>query len=197
MINKEKYKLPNNNYHEVEYPKSQIVIGHNGRKDMRHFEGWVNRRNKKSTDTSNFTITKSGLVYQHFEPKYYSDFLGVEQDKGNISILLVNEGWLKEDNIHNIYIDWLGHTYSKKTPVINQMWRGHHFWVKYTDEQMISLKELLNYLCDEFDIKKECVGNCVFNEDVDIFNGITFRSNYNQNITDISPAFDMDKLKEL
>ena len=62
---------------------------------------------------------------------------------------------------------------------------------------MKTLKELVLKLCEEHNIEKNCIGNCVYNEDADIFNGITFRSNYNQDITDISPAFEMDTLNDL
>jgi len=197
MIDNETYRLTTNNYYEKEYKKTQIVIGHNGRRDMRHYEGWIHRRNGQYKRTAHFTIDKDGTVYQHFNPKYYSDFVGVDQDKGNISILLVNEGWLKNDSLNNVYIDWLGHTYSKSRSVLERSWRGHHFWMNYRNPQMKVLKELVTQLCDEHNIEKECIGNCVYNEDVDIFNGIAFRSNYDSNITDISPAFDMDVLKDL
>ena len=198
MIDTEKYKLSEDNYHNIKFKKTQIVIGHNGRKDMRHYNSWLNRLNGKYKKTSTFTIDTDGKVYQHFDPSYYSDFLGIDQDKSNISILLVNQGWLDLDTDYNIYRDWLGHAYSRNTQnVINKSWRGHDTWVKYTNEQYDSLKKLLIKLCDEFEIKKECIGNNVYDENVDIYNGITFKSNYSQDIKDVSPAFEMDQLKDL
>jgi hypothetical protein len=59
------------------------------------------------------------------------------------------------------------------------------------------LSDLIIDLCDRFNIKKECIGNNVYDENVDIYNGITFRSNYSQEIKDVSPAFNMDILKNL
>ncbi len=198
MINKESYKISDNNYHQKEYGKTQIVIGHTGRKDMRHVNGWRHRRNGKYKGGAAFTIDKDGTVYQHYDPKYYTDFIGVDQDKSNIPITLVNEGWFKLDRVNNVYIDWLGHTYSNKgVSVFERNWRGHEYWSKYTEEQMDSLKKLVLELCDRFEIKKECIGHCVYNADADIFDGITFRSNYKSEFTDISPAFDMDIFKEL
>lgn len=197
-IDKETYWFEGeDNYHKKTYDKNQIVIGHNGRKDMRHCISWVHRMNGKYKGGSHFTIDKDGKVYQHFETKYYSDFLGVEQDKSNISIILVNEGWLKEDLLNNVYTDWLGHTYSKSRSVLERSWRGQRLWMKYRDSQMKSLRELVIKLCEEYDIEKKCIGNCVYNEDADIFDGITFRSNYKEDRTDISPAFEMDILKDL
>lgn len=191
-IDKKSYVLNEDNYNKTKYTKNQIVIGHTGRKDMRHFDGWLTRRNGKYKKTSHFTIDKDGSIYQHFDPHYYSDFIGVEQDKSNISISLVNEGWLKKDNLNNVFIDWLGHIYSNKANIVEISWRNRTYWMKYTKEQTESLKELIQYLCEKYNIEKKCIGNCVYNYEIDLFDGITFRSNYDQEITDVSPALDMD-----
>ena len=45
-----------------------------------------------------------------------------------------------------------------------------------------------------FKIPKEIIGNNTYNEDVDIFKGIAFRSNYFKDITDVSPAFEVEKI---
>jgi len=194
MIDKESYPLNESNYYKEVYEKTQIVIGHNGRKDMRHFQGWLNRINGKYKKTSTYSIDKDGSIYQHYDPKYYSDFIDDEQDKSNISISLVNVGWLKLDE-KDIYIDWLGHIYSKDTEVFKKNWRGYDFWESYTNNQLESLVFLINYLCETFNIEKEYISHNVYDEYVDIFKGITFRSNYNKDITDISPAFNINKIK--
>lgn len=196
-IDKKSYILGENNYYDKKYTKNQIVIGHTGRKDMRHYDGWLNRKNGKYKKTSHFTIDKDGTIYQHFNPEFYSDFIGVEQDKSNISISLVNEGWLKKDVLNNVYIDWLGHIYSNKADVTELSWRNKKYWMNYTDNQNQSLKALIEYLCNNYGIEKKCVGNCVYNYEIDLFDGITFRSNYDQEITDISPVLDMDLLNKI
>jgi N-acetyl-anhydromuramyl-L-alanine amidase AmpD len=193
LIDDKTYKLKKTNYYHVEYQKTQIVVGHSSRKDMRHVESWLNRRNGNYKKTSAFTIDKNGKVYQHFDPKYYSDFLLNEQDKCNISITLVNEGWLTIDDNNN-FVDWLGHIYSKNVDFTEISWRDYRYWVNYTEEQYESLKELLNYLCDEFTINNDIMPNNVYDENVDIFKGITFRSNYYQELTDVSPAFKINKI---
>ena len=198
MVDQKTYKLPETNYYLEEYKKTQIVIGHNGRKDMRHYLGWINRDCGSYKKTSAYSIDKDGKIYEHFDPKYYSDFTLNDQDKSNISITLVNQGWVKLDTNFNIYVDWLGHTYSKDNKdLYTKSWRGHDVWFKYTNEQYDSLRKLVTDLCDRFDIPKEFIGNNVYDENVDIYNGITFRSNYSQEIKDVSPAFNMDILKNL
>ena len=69
--------------------------------------------------------------------------------------------------------------------IIKKPWRNYENWVSYTEEQEKSLLNLVNKLCEDFDIKKDCVGNNVYNK----------RSNYSQELTDVSPAFKMELLK--
>ncbi len=196
-IDKKSYKLPETNYYDFVYDKTQIVIGHSGRKDMRHYHGWTKRNFGNYKKTSTFSIDRDGKVYQHFDPKYFSDFIGHEQDKCSISITLVNVGWLKYDELKKTYEDWLGHTYSEKNGFVKRTWRNKDFWFPYTKEQEESLFLLVKKLCEDFDIEKECIGNNVYNENVDIYKGIVFRSNYYSELTDVSPAFKMDLFKEM
>ena len=197
FIDKEKYKLNESNYYNYVYETTQIVIGHNSRKDMRHYDGWVRRNFGEYKKTSAYSIDRDGKIYQHFDPVYYSDFVGHEQDKCSIGITLVNVGWLKFDEIKRVYTDWLGHTYSNKNNLIKKSWRNKEIWFPYTKEQEESLFFLIKKLCEDFNIKKECIGNNVYNENADIYKGITFRSNYYSELTDVSPAFNMDLFKEL
>ena len=62
---------------------------------------------------------------------------------------------------------------------------------------MDSLKELVVKLCDEYNVPKKFIGHNVYDENVDLFKGITFRSNYYQESTDVSPAFDIEMLKTI
>ena len=96
MIDKKKYKLEETNYHKEIYDKKQIIIGHSYRDDMLHYSSWVNRWNGNYTKTTTYTINLDGKIYEHYNPKYWSDYLGVNQDKFNISITLSNIGWLKK-----------------------------------------------------------------------------------------------------
>lgn len=194
IIDTETYQLNKTNFYKKIYTKTQIVIGHTGRKDMRHFDAWLNRRNGQYKKTAAFSIDKDGVVYQHYDPKYYSDFIGVEQDKCNISIVLVNCGWLKLNEM-NKYVDWLGHIYSKSTKIVEKSWRDYRYWYPYTEEQYLSLKKLTDHLCQDFSIKNKIIDNNVYDEDVDLFKGITFRSNYDKELTDVSPAFEIEKIK--
>lgn len=198
VIDTETYKLSDNNYHKESYNKTQIVIGHTYRNDMLHIGSWLNRLNGKYKKTATFTISKNGSVFQHYDPKYYSTFIDNEQDKASISIILENIGWFKKDTMIDKFVDWLGHNYKRQPDeVVMKKWRNYTYWDKYTEEQMESLRELVTKLCEEHNISKDFIGHNVYDENVDLFKGITFRSNYYQESTDVSPAFDLDLLKTL
>ena len=44
---------------------------------------------------------------------------------------------------------------------MSRKWRGHHFWQPYTDNQMESLINVVNKLCEDYDIPKMSVGHNV------------------------------------
>lgn len=198
LIDSKTYPLTENNFYKEKYDKTQIIVGHTYRKDMLHYGSWVNRLNGNYKKTATFTIDKEGKTYQHYDPIYYSTFIDKDQDKASISIVLENVGWYKKDVMIDRYVDWLGHNY-KKDPneVMMKKWRNHLYWDKYTKEQMDSLKSLIIKLCEEYNIPKDFIGNNVYDENVDLFKGITFRSNYYQEVTDVNPTFDMELLKKL
>jgi hypothetical protein len=198
LIDFNTYQLTENNYHTEIYDKKQIVIGNTNRRDMLHYASWIYRLNGKNKKTAAFTVTKEGVIYQHYDPKYYSDFLGQESDKITISIVLENLGWFRKDSVNNKYIDWLGNYHKKlDEEVLMKRWRNHLYWDIYTNEQLISLKKLVIQLCDTYNINKRSIGCNVFNQDTDLFNGITFRSNYYQELTDVNPSFSFELLNDL
>jgi len=198
LIDFKTYQLTENNYHTEVYDKKQILIGNTNRRGMLHYASWIYRLNGKNKKTAAFTVTKEGVIYQHYDPKYYSNFLGQESDKITIPIVLENLGWFRKDSISNKYIDWLGNYHVKQVEeVLMKRWRNHLYWDIYTEEQLTSLKELIIQLCDTYNIDKKSIGCNVFNEDVDLFRGITFRSNYYQELTDVNPSFTFEVLNDL
>lgn len=199
VIDKETYKLPDDNYFKQEYTKTQIVIGHTGRKNMYHYSSWKNRHNCKYKKSAAFTIDRDGKIYQHYEPKFYSEYISkYDMAPFTIPITLTNVGWVQKDVVNDRYYDWLGHNYIlEDDDIVTRKWRNKEYWIRYTDTQLNSLKNLTDKLCEDFNIKNDCIGHTVFNEDVDIYEGITFKSNYYQEVTDISPAFDMEIFKTI
>ena len=82
--------------------------------------------------------------------------------------------------------------------VIQKTWRNKKYWAEYTNEQISTLLELIDYLCIKHSIDKNFVGSNVFMDGAEKIKGILNRSNFNKNYYDLTPAFDFEKLtKEL
>lgn len=198
VLETKKYKLSDSNYYQSNNEKKQIVIGHSLSKDMSFFNGWINRMNGKYKKTTPYTIDTTGKVYNHYSPNNHSDFLGFEpHDLNTIPILLVNEGWLIKDIINNRHIDWVGNIYSRKDEIVERRWRGHSYWSPYPDKQIKSLVKLIDEITKEFNIEKKVIDHNTQVTGINKFEGIVFRSNYNKNTTDLSPAFEYNKFKKL
>jgi len=193
MIDSKTYILPKDNYVRTSKKKSQIVVGNTFSEGMNHYIGWLKRHNGKYKKTAAFTISRNGLIYQHYNPKYYSEFIGINKyDEITITIVLENVGWLNEINEDLFTIT--GKQYNDLTTIRN--WRKHTYWSNYTDEQMTSLLDLSKYLCEKFNIPLQTIGHNTKVEDIYDYKGITFRSNYTKLCTDINPTWDYELFKE-
>jgi N-acetyl-anhydromuramyl-L-alanine amidase AmpD len=197
VIDKDTYRLSETNFHPKEFTKHQIILGNSLNVKDNLYYGWKNRLCGNYTHTSTFTIDRKGNIYQNFNPKYYSDFINKKGvDKKIISITLENQGWLLKDLLKDKYIDWVGNIYKRKAKVIEKRWRGKQYWDPYTASQIKSTTQLIDYLCEEYDIPNNCVGHNTFIEGIELFEGITYRSNYYKDNTDLSPAWDFKKFKK-
>ena len=126
-INKTKFILEEDNFFSEPQEKNKIVLRNSSTPDMKFFNGWLLRRNGKYKKVTQYTVDRDGKVYEHYDPTYYSGFMGIKTlDKQTIGITLVNQGWLKKDSLTNKYKDWVGNIY-KGSDVFKKQWRGHFF----------------------------------------------------------------------
>lgn len=189
-IDTETYKLTTNNYYPIELEKRQIVVGHTFNSDMNHFNGWIKRVNGKYKGTATFTIDADGKIYQHYDPKFFSDFINIKGvNESIISIVLVNDGWLKKDLSGDTFTTMIGNEYTSEL-IVERKWRGQKYWAPYKDEQMTSLINLIRYLCEKYDIYLKTVGHNTKVNSIYDYEGVTFRSNYGKEFTDLSPSFE-------
>jgi len=173
--------------------KKQILLTHTSREGGEYVTSLKTRHNGKYTKVPHYLIRKDGRVFQMLDPESYSDYLkDYNNQKQTIVIALENLGWLKKNPLNASYINWIGNIYSEG--VYERKWRGHFFWDPYTDSQMESLQKLVVDLCERFEIPKTCIGHNVKVDNVEFYEGIVTRSNYSQNVTDLSPAFDYEEL---
>lgn len=196
------YKLSEDNFHKEETLKYQIILGHTGRNseiegkpDLSFFNSWRHRRNGKSKDNSMFSIDTFGNIYQHFDPKYYSDYIdNSDVNKNIISISLLNEGLLELSIINKCYHNWENKKYNRDDKVVYKFWRNNEYWAPYSNEQYESLNYLLNKLCLEHKIEKRTINHNTIVDNIENYEGIATRANHSLNYLDLSPAFDWNRL---
>jgi hypothetical protein len=178
----------------IDTVKSQIVIGSTLRSKDNHL------KHLSLIDTVDvyptYTITRDGVVYQHYDPtRNYTNFINTPTIKNNniISVVLENMCYLKR--VDNNYINYIGE-YCEPDRVAEFKWQGFYYWELYSDTQMESLVKLCSMLCDEHDITKQVIDFTFFHKNIDVFNGVCFRSNHILKSTDNNPMFDVEYLIE-
>lgn len=193
-IDKTTFKADNDNYYQTNKAKTQIVIAFSFRKGNNHILRMKNKEYGKSKEWNTYTISRDGSVYQHFDPKNHTDFLGKKEfDHKIISIVLENMGFLYFEN--GIYTNWLNEECEpenvgfKKFEIFNN-------WEKFTEEQINSLVLLCDELCVEFSIPKEFIGFDCYVKEIPKLKGIAFKSNYFE-VGFINPLFNMDEFSNL
>jgi len=195
-INNHTYKLSTDNYIKNRHSKHQIVIGSTLSENMNHVNGWKTRCGGKFKRTAPFTIDIYGNIYQHYPPEFYSEFFGIGGiDEHVIPILIENEGWLVKDIKNGEYINYVGNIYNRKESVIEKNWREQKYWAPYTNEQVDSAIGLCKYLCKMFGIQLQIVSHNTKFDGIYDYNGIVYRSNFNKQYSDLSPAWDYVKVK--
>ncbi len=196
IIDDKTYVLPESNFVQIESLKRQIVICHSFNHDMRHFIGWLHRYNGKFKRTAPFTISSSGIIHQHFDPKFQSNFFNSKDlNNSSIVIILENDGWLRPNADKTEFITWIGDIYTKPNEVIEKKWRGYSFWSPYSQEQIASAEFLIKMLCDTFFIPMISISHNTKIDSLEDFRGILYRSNLDKHYTDLSPSWDCIEFK--
>ena len=176
--------------------KKQIMLGHTSRNLEDYLQSLDLRHNGKYGNLPHYIISKEGVEIEIMNPDKITNFFGyTDIDTNSITVLLENEGWLAPKKGNHRLCDWLGNIYNGE--VFEKEWRNKFFWATYTDKQLEGLLKLLDKLCVDLDINREFVGHNVRVEGVEKFEGIVSRSNYSEFFTDLSPAFNFEKIKEI
>ena len=195
-MKKELLNIEKENNKFVNVKKKQIMLGHTSRNLEDYLKSLDLRHNGKYGNSPHYVISKEGVNIQVTNPDKVTNFFGQTKiDTNSIIILLENEGWLAPKKGDHRLCDWLGNIYNGE--VFEKKWRNKFFWATYTDKQLESLLNLLDKLCTDLDINKDFVGHNVKVGGVEKFEGVVCRSNYSEFFTDLSPAFNFEKIKEV
>jgi hypothetical protein len=196
LIDSETYWTKEVNRYKTIQPKTQIILASSLRKDNYHIVRLQHKDFGKTKSWNTFTVSRNGTVYQHYDPKNHSDFLGIkEADKQSISIVMENMGTLYELP-DGRYVNWINETCDDAN-VVQKTWLGYHYWENFTGEQLEATAELCRSLCDEFNIHKKIIDFNHYHKDIVKFKGIVFRSNYVVESADINPLFDIYDFDEM
>ncbi len=166
-------------YYKTTYEKTQIVLHHtvsNGSAvDVARY--WESKPDRVGTC---IIVDKEGVIHQLFSSRYYAGHVGNVSDemkefnlpyrscsKTSIGVELVNMGGLvkKGDKLYDAY----GHTFNDEFVHYPEGYRGYEYFAKYSDKQIASLRRLLIYWCNRYDIPTD------YNHDIWT---VTFRALY-------------------
>ena len=159
-------RLADNQYFKEEAPKTQIYLHHtagNGNAEgVSHY--WNGNETRIGTA---FIIGEDGTIVQCFSSKHWAWHLGIDNqdfavqgakysnlNKSSVAIEVCNWGYLtkKGDKFYN-YAGGL--IKPENVTELDQPFKGFKYYYKYSDAQIESLRQLVEYLCDTYDIPKD------------------------------------------
>lgn len=159
-------RLDSDQYFREESPKTQIYLHHtagNGNADG--VSRYWNSNNSRIATA--FIIGENGSIVQCFSSKHWAWHLGIDHEdfnrngakysnlnKSSIGIEVCNWGYLKQRN--GKFYNYAGGVVPESmVTTLDQPFKGYKHWYKYTDAQIASLKDLIVYLCDKYDIPRD------------------------------------------
>ena len=171
--------------------KTQIILCHTSREVEEYLASLNFRYNAKYDKIPNYVITREGKVLQLLSDQGYGNFFDDHiTNKLSIFVMLENLGWLEKKPLTNHYINWKGSIYNEQ--VYEKKWRDFYFWQPYTPQQIKMSAELCKHLTETLQIEKTCVGHNTKVDGIENFEGISSRSNYDSNYTDLNPSFNFE-----
>lgn len=195
-IDKQTYKIKKENYYKVIENKTQIVIANGMRKSNFHTIHLQHKEHGESKKWNTYTISRDGTIYQHYNPKYYTDFLGIKKaDKQSISIVLENMGGLYKTK-EGKYINWLNEECDEGF-VVRKNFLGQLYWEEYNNNQIISTINLCKHITNYFNIRRKIMDIHFYNKNSINFDGILIKGNYFEDDPNTNPTLDLLKLNEL
>ena len=168
--------LDDGQYFAEEHPKNQIVIHHTAGSSNPYnvVAGWNGNESKVGTallvagkPVRSGDTFKDGEIVQCFSTKHWGYHLGVPSetfkkydipykrlDKTSVGIELTNWGYVTKQP-GGSFKNYVGGLVPNEDVIdLGKEYRGHQYYHAYSDAQISSLKDILIYLCEKYNISK-------------------------------------------
>ncbi len=174
--------------------KTQVVLIHSSRVGEDYLKSLEYRYNGVNNKKPHYVILKSGeIISVQDESKNSNLFDNEKINHNSIVICLENLGWVNKNTLSTTFSNWIG---TKVEKVKEKKWRSKSYWDLYTEIQTSVLIKLCEEVCERNKINKKFIGNNTKISGVENFSGILTRSNFDEDYTDLSPAFNFVYLLE-
>lgn len=188
-IDRISHKIDDNYYSKKIVKKNKIILCGSGRKS--NYEIVHNNNTVYDKKYPTYTISREGNIYEHFNPKYYSNYIEDNNlNKVSINISLENMGGLYHSEDGDFYFNNLNEVYEEEAPPFCKSWRKFIYFEPYTKDQMEAVSFLCRTLCLELNVNDDSIGHNVISEDAYFYNGIITKANLNPDYLDLNPSFD-------
>ena len=194
-------RLSDNQFFAEDSKKSQIYLHHTaGGGDAVAVSRFWNGNDSRIATA--FVIGEKGTIVQCFSSRHWAWHLGVDSEdfarngakyknlnKSSVAIEVCNWGPLKlKDGKYYNYVNKI--VDPSMVTTLDKPFKGHVLWYKYTDEQIESLRQLVDYLCETYNIPREYRSE-IFDIDKNAFNdipGIYTHNSVRKDKSDIYPC---------
>jgi len=200
-------RLKDNQFFAEESPKTQIYLHHTaGNGNAEGVSRYWNSNDSRIATA--FIIGENGTIVQCFSSKHWAWHLGIDQEdfvrngakytnlnKSSVGIEVCNWGYLtkKGDKFYNYAGGVVNPSY---VTTLDQPFKGFKYYYKYSDAQIESLRQLVVYLCDTYNISKE-YNESIWGIDKDAFKGVNGIFTHNSVRKDKSDMYPCPRVIEM
>ena len=175
------HRLKSGQFMEVKHEKKQIYLHHTaGGPDALSVAKYFDTKPERVATA--FIIGANGTIVQCFSSKDWAYHLGLKEsifkaskvpyislDPISIGIEVCNWGPLTFKN--GKYYNYVGgEVNASHVTTLEKPYKGHKHWFTYTDAQIESLRQLVEYLCETYDIPKD-YNESIWDIDIDALKG--------------------------
>lgn len=193
-----KLKLPSDQFFPVENIKTGIALHHTVGGSAESTLNWW-KQDGQMVGTA-YLIGNDGTIYEVFDPKFWAWQFGLKWDREKkikfekrfIGIEIASEGGIiKKGDYYYCFDRVTNKTRTDKSKIFDygKDYRGYRYFDRYETAQIDSVIQLVNYLCDSFEISKNIPSNYTeyYGKKLESFEGIVGHSMVRLDKSDPAP----------